>query len=108
MGGAFFTEQSLIEAFSSFGVVVAARIPRKPVTREPQSFAFISFVEKEDAERVASKQEVEVEITPTWKVPLRPRVARYGHTTDKRVAVRADPACDDEWAPFDWIHVTKR
>lgn len=105
--GAFMTEQGLIETFSRFGLVMGARIPRKPSTREPQSFAFISFLDREDAVK-ASKTEVGVEITPTWKVSLRPRVARFGNTTDKRVAVEVDPSSPDEFGPQEWVHLCKR
>merc|ERR1712187_173677 len=85
--GAFMTEQSLIKAFSTYGVVVSARIPRKSTTREPQSFAFISFLNREDAERVARQQSIEVELGPDWKLPLKPRLAKFGQSTDRRIAV---------------------
>merc|ERR1712187_821158 len=88
--GAFMTEQSLIKAFSHFGVVVSARIPRKPTTREPQSFAFVSFADQADAKNVARRPQVEVQITPTWTLALRPRLARFGNSCDKRVAVKTD------------------
>merc|ERR1712226_869663 len=98
--GAFMTEQNLIKAFSHFGVVVSARVPRKPTTREPQSFAFISFLNREDAERVAKQQSIEVELGPGWMLPLRPRLAKFGQSTDKRVAVHISNG-DDDFAPFD-------
>eukprot|EP00439_Symbiodinium_sp_Y106_P063343 s1718_g9.t2 len=82
--GAFLTEQALIEAFSSFGMVVCARIPRRPTTQEPQSFAFVSFLDCEDAHRVSKKPAVEVPITGTWTVELRPRLAKFGNSSDKR------------------------
>lgn len=106
--GAFLTEQSLVQAFSGYGIVVSARIPRKPLTREPQSFAFVSFLHKDEAERVAKMPEVEVEIAASWKLPLRPRLAKFGHITDKRVAVRSDPSSDDSYAAWDWVHLCKR
>merc|ERR1711904_373862 len=84
--GTFMTEQNLIKAFSRFGMVVAARVPRKPTTREPQSFAFISFLNREDAQRVAKEQSIEVELGPDWTVPLGPGLAKFGLSTDKRVA----------------------
>merc|ERR1712072_737594 len=86
--GAFMTEQNLIKAFSKYGMVVSARVPKKPTTREPQSFAFISFLNREDAQRVAKEQSIEVELGPEWMLPLRPRLAKFGQSTDKRVAVR--------------------
>merc|ERR1711920_1159281 len=85
--GAFMTEQNLIKAFSTYGVVVSARIPRKSTTREPQSFAFISFLNREDAERVAKQQSIEVELGPDWNLALKPRLAKFGQSTDKRIAV---------------------
>eukprot|EP00913_Durusdinium_trenchii_P035856 g33553.t1 len=72
-------------AFSRFGMVVCARIPRRPTT---QAFGLPS---------------VEVPITPTWELELRPRLAKYGNSNDKRVAVKAG----DE-VGFDWIHLMKR
>lgn len=86
--GQFLTEQALVKAFSYAGVVVCARIPRKPITREPQSFAFISFADSADAKRMCKQKEVEVQITPTWTLTLRPKLAKYGNASDKRVAVR--------------------
>jgi len=106
--GAFMTEQSLIKAFSSYGLVVSARVPKKPTTREPQSFAFISFANKEDAERVAKEKEIEVELGPDWNLALRPRIAKFGGTTDKRVAVRAGSGEDTDFAPTDWVHVFRK
>ncbi|CAE8721332.1 unnamed protein product, partial [Polarella glacialis] len=105
--GAFLTEQALIEAFSSHGMVVCARIPRKPTTQEPQSFAFISFLDAEDAERVSRKPAVEVPITPTWNLELKPRLAKFGGVSDKRVAVKAGTGGDED-VGFDWIHLSKR
>merc|ERR1712118_420934 len=104
--GSFLTEQALIKAFSVHGVVVCARIPRKANTREPQSFAFISFADRQDAERVARQSSVEVQITETWTLPLRPKLAKYGNESDKRIAVRAG-SDDADWS-FDWVHVCKR
>eukprot|EP00930_Biecheleria_cincta_P003984 TRINITY_DN104890_c0_g1_i1.p1 TRINITY_DN104890_c0_g1~~TRINITY_DN104890_c0_g1_i1.p1 ORF type:complete len:751 (-),score=162.65 TRINITY_DN104890_c0_g1_i1:32-2284(-) len=104
--GALLTEQALVEAFSSFGMVVCARIPRRPITQEPQSFAFISFLDAQDAQRVARKQGVEVAITPTWNLELKARLAKFGGTTDKRVAVKAG-AGDEDDVGFDWIHLSK-
>lgn len=104
--GALLTEQALVEAFSSFGMVVCARIPRRPTTQEPQSFGFISFLDAEDAQRVARKQGVEVSITPTWNLELKARIAKFGGTTDKRVAVKAGSGDDDD-VGFDWIHLSK-
>lgn len=109
--GAFLTEQALIKAFSQFGVVVSARIPRKPTTREPQSFAFVSYQAREDAERVARRQSIEVQLTPTWTLPLRPRLAKFGQASDKRVAIQVrtdDDDEDDQFAPLDWVHVFRR
>lgn len=63
--GAFLSEQALVEAFSRFGMVVCARIPRRPTTQEPQSFAFVSYLDGEDAHRVSKKPSVEVPITDT-------------------------------------------
>jgi len=105
--GALLTEQALMQAFSRFGMVVSARIPRKAMTREPHSFAFISFLEREDAQRVASKPEVEVNITPTWALPLRARLAKYGHASDKRVAVRVGDSADTG-LEYDWVHICRR
>eukprot|EP00931_Biecheleriopsis_adriatica_P117738 TRINITY_DN93224_c0_g1_i1.p1 TRINITY_DN93224_c0_g1~~TRINITY_DN93224_c0_g1_i1.p1 ORF type:complete len:756 (-),score=149.56 TRINITY_DN93224_c0_g1_i1:97-2331(-) len=105
--GAFLTEQALIEAFSSFGMVVCARIPRKPTTQEPQSFAFISFLDAEDAQRVGRKTGVEVPITPTWNLELKPRVAKFGNSNDKRVAVK-EGSGDEMDVGFDWVHLCKR
>lgn len=104
--GAFLTEQALIEAFSSFGMVVCARIPRRPTTQEPQSFAFVSFLDCEDAHRVSKKPAVEVPITGTWTVELRPRLAKFGNSSDKRVAVKTGLGIDE--VGFDWIHLIKR
>jgi len=106
--GSFITEQALVKAFSSFGVVVAARIPRKPTTREPQHFAFVSFLEREDAQRASRGPRVEVQITPTWLLPLRPRLARFGNADDKRIAVRVQESQTAEWGGLDWIHVCRR
>ena len=103
--GAFLSEQSLIEAFSRFGMVVCARIPRRPTTQEPQSFAFVSYLEAEDAHRVSKQASVEVPITETWQLELKPRLAKYGNSSDKRVAVKAGPEDD---VGFDWIHLIKR
>lgn len=102
--GSFLTEQGFMQAFSRYGMVVSARIPRKPITREPQSFAFISFFEREDAQRVARNPTIDVQITDAWMLPLRPRIAKFGNANDKRVAVKAGV---DEFA-FDWIHVCRR
>jgi len=106
--GAFITEQNLIKSFSCFGPVVSARIPRKPTTREPQSFAFISFKEKEDAQRAAKEREIEIELGPDWMLPLRPRLAKFGQSTDKRVAISVGGKEDDDFAPLDWVHVFRR
>ena len=103
--GAFLSEQSLIEAFSRFGMVVCARIPRRPTTQEPQSFAFVSYLDAEDAHRVSKQASVEVPITETWQLELKPRLAKYGNSSDKRVAVKAGPEDD---VGFDWIHLIKR
>lgn len=103
--GAFLSEQALVEAFSRFGMVVCARIPRRPTTQEPQSFAFVSYLEGEDAHRVSKKPSVEVPITDTWQLELKPRLAKYGNSSDKRVAVKA--GLDDD-VGFDWIHLIKR
>jgi hypothetical protein len=105
--GAFMTEQNLVKAFSKFGVVVSARVPRKPTTREPQSFAFISFQNRDDAERVSKQQSIEVELGPGWMLPLRPRLAKFGQSTDKRVAVHIS-ANNEEFAPLDWVHVFRK
>eukprot|EP00929_Paragymnodinium_shiwhaense_P059642 TRINITY_DN29862_c0_g1_i1.p1 TRINITY_DN29862_c0_g1~~TRINITY_DN29862_c0_g1_i1.p1 ORF type:complete len:772 (+),score=175.11 TRINITY_DN29862_c0_g1_i1:162-2477(+) len=105
--GALLTEQALIKAFSAHGMVVCARLPRKPITREPQSFAFVSFVHRQDAQRVSRMAEVEVELTPTWTLSLKPRLAKYGNDTDKRIAARASDSADSEWC-FDWVHVIRR
>lgn len=105
--GAFLTEHCLVEAFSRFGAVACARIPRRPTTHEPQSFAFISFVGQEDAESVAKKSSVEVQITPTWTLSLKPRLAKFGHSTDKRVPVEVGPAEDAEGA-LDWVHLCRK
>jgi len=105
--GAFLTEQALLKAFSAHGMVVCARIPRKPITREPQSFAFVSFVHRQDAQRVSRMAEVEVEITPTWTLPLKARVAKYGGDTDKRVAAKAGDGEDGECS-FDWVHIIRK
>ncbi|CAJ1331807.1 unnamed protein product [Effrenium voratum] len=102
--GAFLSEQALVEAFSSFGMVVCARIPKRPTTQEPQSFAFISYLEAEDAFRASKKPAVEVPITASWQLELKPRLAKFGNNTDKRVAVKVDE--DD--VGFDWIHLIKR
>jgi hypothetical protein len=105
--GSLLTEQALVKAFSYAGVVVCARIPRKPITREPHSFAFISFADSTDAQRIARQREIEVEITPTWTLSLRPKLAKYGNATDKRVAVRCGGSSQSaEWI-FDWIHVSR-
>merc|ERR1712072_259672 len=106
--GAFMTEQNLIKAFSTYGVVVSARVPRKPTTREPQSFAFISFLNREDAQRVGKQQSIEVELGPDWMLPLRPRLAKFGQSTDKRVAVRVGAGEDADFAPMDWVHVFRK
>eukprot|EP00927_Polykrikos_kofoidii_P040300 TRINITY_DN34484_c0_g1_i1.p1 TRINITY_DN34484_c0_g1~~TRINITY_DN34484_c0_g1_i1.p1 ORF type:complete len:792 (-),score=159.36 TRINITY_DN34484_c0_g1_i1:254-2629(-) len=106
--GALMTEQALVRAFSCFGLVVCARIPRKPTTKEPQHFAFISFADREDAQRVARESEVGVEITPDWKIPLRPRLAKYGHANDKRIAVRVGGAGGRSELAFDWVHILRR
>lgn len=103
--GAFLSEQALVEAFSRFGMVVCARIPRRPTTQEPQSFAFVSYLDGEDAHRVSKKPSVEVPITDTWQLELKPRLAKYGNSSDKRVAVKA--GLDDD-VGFDWIHLIKR
>lgn len=101
--GGFLTEQALVKAFSCHGVVVCARIPRKAATREPQSFAFISFLEHEDAERLSRRKRVQVQITSEWSLEVRPRLAKFGGTTDKRVAIR--PGNDtSEYAALDWLH----
>lgn len=105
--GAFLSEQALIKAFSEFGVVVCARIPRKPITKEPENFAFISFLISDDAHRAASCGSVDVQITLGWTLALRPRVAKYGHAFDKRLGVRVAGVEDSEWI-FDWIHVCRR
>merc|ERR1711884_241334 len=96
--------------FSHFGLVVCARIPRRATTREPQSFAFVSYLSQEDARRASKEPYVEVRITPTWAVPLKPRLSRYGQADDKRVAVRAAVSCSDGdvAAEFDWIHVCRK
>merc|ERR1712216_1110825 len=96
------TEQALIKAFSGFGVAVSARIPRKAATKEPLSFAFISFLHREDAERAAKQDNIDVQLSPTWMLPLQARVAKYGNTTDKRVPVNTT---EDQWS-FDFVHVT--
>jgi RNA exonuclease 4 len=106
--GAFMTEQNLIKAFSLYGMVVSTRVPRKPTTREPQSFAFISFLNREDAQRVAKQQSIEVELGPDWLLPLRPRLAKFGQSTDKRVAVPVGTGDDVEFAPMDWVHIFRR
>lgn len=103
--GAFLTEQALVKAFSFCGAVACARIPRKPMTREPQPFAFVSFLLREDAHRAAMQDQIQVQITPTWEISLKPRLARYGNSKDKRVAIRVGEATG---LAFDWIHVTKR
>lgn len=103
----FLSPQALIDAFAEHGEVVDARMPTKATTGEPQSFAFISFVRKVDAERVSKRKEIEVQITPTWKLPLRPKVARYGNSTDKRVAVDASAQHVTE-EQLDYIHVCRR
>ncbi|OLP98153.1 RNA exonuclease 3 [Symbiodinium microadriaticum] len=100
------SDKALIEAFSSFGMVVCARIPRRPTTQEPQSFAFVSFLDCEDAHRVSKKPAVEVPITGTWTVELRPRLAKFGNSSDKRVAVKTGLGIDE--VGFDWIHLIKR
>lgn len=105
--GTFLSEQALIMAFSAFGVVISARVPRKPMTKEPQSFAFISFLEEEDAKRVAKRPVVEAQITPEWKLNLRPRLAKYSSDVDKRVGVRVSVGPTAEWE-FDWVHVCRR
>jgi len=94
--GAFLTEQALLKAFSRFGVVLSARLPRKP-TGEPQNFAFVSFLSSEDAEAVGRR--VEVQLTPTWTLRLKTRMAKQA--ADKRVGVRADRDF------MDWVHVLK-
>jgi len=106
--GAFMTEQNLIKAFSSYGLVVSARVPRKPTTREPQSFAFISFLDHEDAKRVAKQKTIDVELGPDWTLALRPRLAKFGQSTDKRVAVRTGTGEEADFAPQDWLHVFRR
>lgn len=106
--GAFLTEQALIKAFSCFGVVVCARIPRRATTHEPQSFAFVSFLARDDALRVARQPSVDVQLTPTWTLSLKPRLAKYGQESDRRVAIRAGESVDEsEWA-LDWVHVSRR
>lgn len=105
--GAFLTEQGLIKAFARFGQVLSARIPRRPITREPRPFAFISFLDKKDAERVAREREIEVSITPTWNLTLRARLAKFGNEEDKRVPILLDP--DEEQGHInDWVHLAKR
>jgi len=106
--GSFITEQALMKTFSSFGVVVSARLPRKPTTREARHFAFVSFLEREDAQRCARGQPVEVQLTPTWNLPLRPRIARFGNTDDKRIAVPARNTSSAEFGGLDWLHISKR
>jgi len=108
--GSFMTEQNLIKAFSRYGMVVSARVPRKATTREPQSFAFISFQNKDDAERVGKEKEIEVELGPDWTIPLRPRLAKFGNSSDRRVAIRVGvgEGEDADFAPLDWVHVFRR
>lgn len=94
-----------MKAFSQLGVVVCARVPRRPSTGEPHKFAFISYLVREDAQRVARRASIDVQITPTWTLSLKPRLAKYGQSTDKRVAVQTED--DSGWA-FDWVHVCRR
>eukprot|EP00928_Gymnodinium_smaydae_P074541 TRINITY_DN57579_c0_g1_i1.p1 TRINITY_DN57579_c0_g1~~TRINITY_DN57579_c0_g1_i1.p1 ORF type:complete len:536 (-),score=65.33 TRINITY_DN57579_c0_g1_i1:171-1694(-) len=101
--GSFISEHALVKAFSPFGMVVCARIPRKGTTREPQPFAFVSFHSLEDAQRAGRTQEVDLQITPSWTVTLRPRLAKYGHAFDKRVGVHVGGE-----AGMDYVHVTRR
>merc|ERR1712129_160354 len=106
--GAFLTEQAFMEAFSRYGVVVAVRIPRRASTREPQCFGFVSYLYQEDAVRLSRRESVEVAITPTWKLELRPKLAKFGNLSDKRVAVKANMAETGEFGGYDYIHLMKR
>mmetsp|Transcript_54606 Transcript_54606/g.130289 ORF Transcript_54606/g.130289 Transcript_54606/m.130289 type:complete len:728 (-) Transcript_54606:51-2234(-) len=102
--GNFLTEHSLIKAFALFGPVVAARIPRRPNTGEPLSFGFVSFVEQRDAQQAIKSKSMDIDLSPTWTIKVRPRPAKSGMNTDKRVAVRIP---GDDWAQ-DWVHVVRR
>lgn len=107
--GAFVSEQALTQAFSEFGVVISARVPRHTITKEPQNHAYISFLEAADAQRVAMQPVVEVRITPEWKLALRPQLVRDRHAMEKRLGVRVPAAPGAEGADweFDWIQVCR-
>eukprot|EP00397_Hematodinium_sp_SG-2012_P017919 GEMP01018335.1.p1 GENE.GEMP01018335.1~~GEMP01018335.1.p1 ORF type:complete len:744 (+),score=165.41 GEMP01018335.1:93-2324(+) len=102
----FISEHALIQAFSSFGIVVAARIPRKPITGLAQNFGFVGFLHGDEAERAAEERSVEVRITPNWTIRVKANVAKYGNDRDKRIPTQVLTPGGEMY--LDWIHVIRR